>query len=116
VLETLVAAVLFLSAAVGSLQLWGAAAGGSQLQVQRQALRDQIERDRLLLQRHWRQQWPRSQSCPTAEQLRVAALALPAVDPLHRQLSVVADGVALQVDWPEGKRQRWFTAAGLGLC
>ena len=45
------AAVLFLSAAVGSLQLWGAAAGGSQLQVQRQALRDQIERDRLLLQR-----------------------------------------------------------------
>ena len=110
------AAVLFLSAAVGSLQLWGAAAGGSQLQVQRQALRDQIERDRLLLQRHWRQQWLRSQSCPTAEQLRAAALALPSADPLHRQLSVAADGVALQVDWPEGHRQRWFTAAGLGLC
>ena len=115
-LETLVAAVLFVSAAVGSLQLWGAAAGGSQAQLQRQGLRDLIERDRLLLERHWRQQWPRSQSCPTAEQLRAAALALPAADPLQRQLRADADGVVLKVHWPEGQRQRWFTAAGLGLC
>jgi hypothetical protein len=116
VVETLVAAVLFLSAAVGSLQLWGAAAGGSQQQVQRQALQEQIERDRLLLQRHWRQQWPRGQSCPSAEQLRAAAAALQASDALQRQLSPAADGAALQVRWPQGQRQRWFTAVGLGLC
>ncbi|MEY4772703.1 MAG: hypothetical protein RLZZ346_1958 [Cyanobacteriota bacterium] len=115
-LETLVAAVLFMSAAVGSLQLWGAAAGGSQAQLQRQGLRDQIDRDRLLLERHWRQQWARSQSCPTAEQLRAAAMALPVADSLQRQLRADADGVVLKVHWPEGQRQLWFTAAGLGLC
>ena len=115
-LDTLVAAVLFLSAAVGSLQLWGAAAGGGQVQVERQMLRDQIERDRLLLQRHWRQQWPRGQSCPTADQLRAAAEAWPAAAPLQRHISADAAGVALQVRWPQAQRQRWFTAAGLGLC
>ena len=115
-LDTLVAAVLFLSAAVGSLQLWGAAAGGGQVQVERQMLRDQIERDRLLLQRQWRQQWPRGQSCPTADQLRAAAEAWPAAAPLQRQISADAAGVGLQVRWPQAQRQRWFTAAGLGLC
>ena len=55
-LEVLVAGVVFVSAALGSLQLWGAAAAGSQLQQQRQQQRDGLDRDRLLLQQHWRSQ------------------------------------------------------------
>ncbi|NDC35760.1 MAG: hypothetical protein EBZ51_10385 [Synechococcaceae bacterium WB9_2_112] len=108
--------MLFVSAALGSLQLWGAAAGGAQLQEQQQLWRDQIERDRLLVQQHLRDQLSLNAVCPNAEQLRSVAATVSAPVALQRQLSVSPDGAALLLYWPQGQRRRWVTSAGLGLC
>lgn len=113
--EALVAASLFLAGVAASLQLW-AGAGGSQRSLdQRQHLRERIERDRLVLQSHWRLTLA-SASCPTVEQMLQAAVALPPAAPVERQAQVGGDGQTLQVLWPAAGRQRWYTAAGLGLC
>jgi hypothetical protein len=121
VLELLVAGAVFLAAALGSLQLWGQAAAGSALQQQRLQQREAIERDRLLLQRHWRQRLGVAASqpgCVSSAQLLAAATNLPPAAALQRQMQVSADGAALVVEWDDhpAPRRRWYTAAGLGLC
>jgi hypothetical protein len=121
VLELLVAGAVFLAAALGSLQLWGQAAAGSALQQQRLQQRDAIDRDRLLLQRHWRQRFGADASqpgCVSSAQLLAEAAHLPPAAALQRQLQLSADGAALLVEWGDhpAPRRRWYTAAGLGLC
>ena len=117
-LETLVAGFLFLTALVGSLQLWTSAAAGSQSQQERQLQRDAIERDRLLLEQHWRQVLASESHCPTADQLLAQAQTQAAAPELQRRLDRSADGQAVRVQWGGGtsERQLWRTAAGLGLC
>lgn len=120
-LEVLVAGVVFVSAALGSLQLWGAAAAGSQLQQQRQQQRDGLDRDRLLLQQHWRSQLrpdAGQPGCVSGEALLAAAAGLTPSPGVQRQLRLAADGAAVLVQWGEGpqQRRRWYTPEGLGLC
>jgi hypothetical protein len=121
VLELLVAGAVFMAAALGSLQLWGEAAASSALQQQRLQQREGIERDRLLLQQHWRLQLGADGSqpgCVSAARLLAEAATLPPAPALQRQLQASADGAALLVEWGDhpAPRRRWYTAAGLGLC
>jgi len=121
-IEVSLAAVLFTAASGGSLQLWGASGSQQQQLASISELQERIELDRLQPQARWRQAIAHGQSCPAVqEQLEPAAARIQPPPQVQRTLSPASDGRGVQVVWsaleqPTLKRERRFSAAGLGLC
>ena len=121
-IEVSLAAVLFTAASGGSLQLWAASGSQQQQLASASELQERIELDRLQLQARWRQAIAPGQSCPAVqEQLEPVAARIQPPPQVQRTLSPASDGRGVAVVWsaleqPTLKRERRFSAAGLGLC
>lgn len=122
--EVMVAATVFAMATGSSVQLWSRAALGSQQVEIHQQQGERIELDRLQLQARWHAglRQPAGPACAVSPaQLVKVAERVPVPPQLRRDVTPVDQGSALRVRWsgeasPALARERFFTAAGLGLC
>jgi type II secretory pathway component PulJ len=120
--EVMVAASVFTAAAGGSLQLFAQAASSSQQSELRQQQLERVELDRLQLQAHWRRQLQGEASCSVnPEQLQAMAAQLQPPPQVQREVLPGEQAEELRVRWRIAGhmsvvRERWVTAAGLGLC
>ena len=120
-LEVMLSGVIWSGALVAGLQLWGRGAMKQQSTASRVELMHQIERDRLQLQQRW---WALPErSCADADMgsFVVVANEQPTAPGLRRVLELSTAEPGLWVRWSalegtEVLRQRFVTAAGLGLC
>jgi type II secretory pathway component PulJ len=120
--EVMVASVVFALSSVCSLQIWSQFGRGVQHSELREQWLQRMEIDRLQLQARWRSDLQQSPQCVgQAEAMQALAASLPVPPQLQRQIALGAQPEELAVHWqavdqPGLQRQRWFSAAGLGLC
>ena len=120
--EVLVASGLFALASGSSLQLWGQLGRGVQQSELREQILQRIEIDRLQLEARWRADLQPSPQCMGQTQAMEALAALLPVPPqLQRSIAQGDQPGELRVHWRAVthlslERERWFSAAGLGLC
>ena len=120
--EVLVASGLFALASGSSLQLWGQLGRGVQQGELREQMLQRIEIDRLQLEARWRADLQPSPQClGKAEAMQALAASLPVPPQLQRSIALSSQPEELRVHWqaaaePHLVRERWFSAAGLGLC
>jgi hypothetical protein len=120
--EVLVASGLFALASGSSLQLWGQLGRGVQQGELREQMLQRIEIDRLQLEARWRADLQPSPQCHgQAQAMEGLAASLPVPPQLQRSIALSSQPEELRVHWqaaamPHLVRERWFSAAGLGLC
>lgn len=120
--EVMVAASVFMAAALASSQLFTQVAGSSQQSEHLQQQLERIEFDRLQLEAHWLRRRQSLSSCSVAvDHMSAVAAEVSPPPQVHRELLAGERPEELRLrwriaSWSAPLRQRLVTAAGLGVC
>ena len=122
--EVLVAGLITLGSAMGSMQVWAASASGLMAADARGTALERSENDRVVLQAQWRASIPAGTDCTQAASTMAAVTSqAPMPAGLQRDALLNANEGTITLHWqptnagPKAlERTRVISAAGLGVC